>query len=164
MTGGNAPAVPEKSSEGKKHQFWRELVLSEGPGADDADGDTLSAGAVCSSLAKAAEPIPLAEDGARCSRGRRFGRCTSTPLTLLTQRTGTAGANAGGIDDAETAIMLPTSFMRNQHVACRTAQGSIGLKGKVGSRKVHGMRNEMPFLLKPLRELVQYSSLSSTKG
>src|SRR5690349_17931089 len=67
MTSGNARAGPEKSSEGKKHLFWGEPVPSGGPGAGDADGYTLAAGAVCSSLARAAEPIPLAEDGARHS-------------------------------------------------------------------------------------------------
>ena len=65
----------------------------------------------------------------------RFGRCVSTPLALLTQRTGTAVANADGIDDSEIAITLSTLFMRDQYVACWTAQGPVGLKGKVGSWK-----------------------------
>jgi hypothetical protein len=65
----------------------------------------------------------------------RFVRCAAVPLALLTQGTRTAGANAGGIDHPQAAIMLSTVFMRNQHIACRTAQGPIRLEGKVGSWK-----------------------------
>src|SRR5215471_13109136 len=63
----------------------------------------------------------------------RFGRGPPVPLALVAQGTRTAVANAGGIDDPQAAITLSTVLMRDQHVACRTPQGSIGLEGKVGS-------------------------------
>jgi hypothetical protein len=69
MTSGNAPAFPERSLEGKKQRFWGDLVPPEGPDAGDADGYTPTAGAVCSSLFRAMELIPLAEDGVKCSPG-----------------------------------------------------------------------------------------------
>ncbi len=64
MTDGNAPARTERSSEEKKQRFWGRPVPSGSPGADDADANRRAAGAVCSSLATAAEPIPLPGDGA----------------------------------------------------------------------------------------------------
>jgi len=63
----------------------------------------------------------------------RFGRGPSIPLALRTFRTGTAVANAGRVDHPQAAIMLSTSFMRNQHLICWTPQRPIGLKRKVGA-------------------------------
>jgi hypothetical protein len=62
-----------------------------------------------------------------------FGRGTPIPLALLAQRTRTTVANAGGIDDPQTAIAFSPSFMRDEDVACWTPQGPIRLEGKVGS-------------------------------
>src|SRR6266705_2629180 len=63
----------------------------------------------------------------------RFGRGPPVPLALVAQGTRTAVTNAGGIDDPQAAITLSTVLVRDQHVACRTSQGSIRLEGKVGS-------------------------------
>jgi hypothetical protein len=63
----------------------------------------------------------------------RFGRGPPVPLALVAQGTRTAVTNAGGRDDPQAAITLSTVLMRDQHVACRTPQGSIRLEGKVGS-------------------------------
>ena len=87
-------------------------------------------------------PVPVSpQERSRSHRKRmkqdahlaRFGRCAPTPLTLLPQQTRPAVTNAGGIDDPQTAIAFSTVLMRDQSVACWTPQGSIRLKGKVGS-------------------------------
>lgn len=65
----------------------------------------------------------------------RFGRGTAAPLALLPQRTWTAIANASGIDHPQTTIAFSPSLVRNQHIACSTAQGPIRLKGKVCARE-----------------------------
>lgn len=61
----------------------------------------------------------------------RLTRFAAVPLALLSQQTWTAVANTGGIDDPETPIVFATTLMRDQHVACRTPEGSVWLKGKV---------------------------------
>ena len=71
------------------------------------------------------------EEGSRADRQgmkqdahlARFARFAPVPLTAFTERTRTAAANAGGIDDPQTAITLSTAFMRDQRLACWTAQG-----------------------------------------
>ncbi len=128
MTGGNAPARSERSSEGKKQQFWGGPVPSEPPGVGGADANRPVAGAVCSSLARAAEPIPPPEDGAGRSPGAVWSLCSHSP-----QQTRTAVANARPIDDPQTAIAFSTVLMRDQDVACWASQGPIGLERKVGS-------------------------------
>jgi len=65
----------------------------------------------------------------------RFGRGPPIPLALLAQRTRTAVANAGGIDDPQAAIAFSTSLMRDQDVVCWTPQGPIGLERKVSAGK-----------------------------
>ena len=55
------------------------------------------------------------------------------PLTLLTQRTGAAVANAGCIDQAQTAISLATSLLEVKRLPGGTAQCPIRLERKVGS-------------------------------
>jgi hypothetical protein len=61
----------------------------------------------------------------------RCARVAAVPVARLAQRTRTTVAHAGGGDHPETAILLSLSFMRNQSAACRTLQGSIGLKRNV---------------------------------
>ncbi len=63
MTGGNAPAGPERSSEVKKQRFWGEPAPSGPPAVGDADAGRRVAGAVGANLATGAEPIPLPGDG-----------------------------------------------------------------------------------------------------
>lgn len=63
---------------------------------------------------------------------RLFGGA-ALPLTLLTQWTGTATANAGCIHDAQASIGFSASFMREQFLACRTTERPVGLERKVGS-------------------------------
>src|SRR5215469_14695441 len=62
----------------------------------------------------------------------RLGRGPPVPLALIAQGTRTTIANAGSVDYPQTAIALPTPLLRDQHVACRTLQGSIWLERKVG--------------------------------
>jgi hypothetical protein len=56
-------------------------------------------------------------------------------LTLLTQRAGTTMANAGGIQYAQRAIALWSTFLYKERMACRAAQRPIGLRRKRGTRK-----------------------------
>src|SRR4051794_26627736 len=53
------------------------------------------------------------------------------PLTLLTQRTGAATANAGRIHDAQTAIGFSAALVRYQRLASGATQRPIGLKRKI---------------------------------
>jgi hypothetical protein len=57
------------------------------------------------------------------------------PLTLLTQATRTAGTDAGLIDDAQTPIGFPASFLRKEARSSRTAQHAVRLEGKVLPRE-----------------------------
>lgn len=61
----------------------------------------------------------------------RFGRGAPVPLALCPRGARTAIANAGGIDDPQTAIMRSPALMGDQDVACWAAQGPIRLEGKV---------------------------------
>src|SRR5215469_10304361 len=61
----------------------------------------------------------------------RFARFLALPLTVLTQRTRTAVANAGRVDDPQAAIDFSTSLLRSQDMACWTPQGPIRLERKV---------------------------------
>src|SRR5713226_7567146 len=72
-------------------------------------------------------------DEAGCSPGAVWPWSSRSIGTGRGIRTRTAVTNAGGIDDPQAAITLSTVLMRDQHVACRTPQGSIRLEGKVGS-------------------------------
>ena len=63
---------------------------------------------------------------------RLFGGA-ALPLTLLTQRAGTATADAGCIHHAQASIGFEASFMREQFLASQTTERAIRLKRKVGS-------------------------------
>lgn len=69
MTGGNALARLERSSEGKKQLVERGPVPSGFPGAGGANANRPAADVVCSSLARAVEQILLPGDGAGRSPG-----------------------------------------------------------------------------------------------
>ncbi len=61
----------------------------------------------------------------------RFGRRATVPLTLLTERTGTATVDARSIHHAQAAIGFSAVLTRSQVLVCRASQRSIGLKRKV---------------------------------
>ncbi len=71
-----------------------------------------------------------AQDGTHPARllGER-----AVSLAALAERTGTTMSNAGGIDDAQRAIWLCSSFLHREGMVRRTAQGSIRLEGKFTS-------------------------------
>jgi hypothetical protein len=85
-------------------------------------------------------PAPIApEEWGRTHRERmqqhahlaRLCRRAAIPLTLLTQRTGTATANAGAIHHSQAAISFSAVFMWEQLLLGRTMQRPIGLESKV---------------------------------
>ena len=57
------------------------------------------------------------------------------PLTLLTQRAGTATADAGRIHHAQAAIGFSTPLMGVKRLPSRTLEGAIGLERKVLPRE-----------------------------
>jgi hypothetical protein len=61
----------------------------------------------------------------------RLARFAPLPLARLSQRAGTATANAGSIHDAQTAIGFSALFLRSESAPCWTAKRSIELQGKV---------------------------------
>ncbi len=61
---------------------------------------------------------------------RLFGGAT-LPLALLTQRAGTATADAGCIHDAQASIGFSASFLNTKRLASWTAQRPIRLERKV---------------------------------
>lgn len=63
MTSGNAHAVPERSSEGKRPEEEEDLARSGCPGVGDADAGMPAAGVAGSSPARIPEPIPPAGGG-----------------------------------------------------------------------------------------------------
>ena len=78
----------------------------------------------------------------------RLGGGGAMPLTLFSQGTGTATADAGRIHDAQAPIGLYAPLMRNKRLASRTAQRAIRLEGKVLTREAalfpgqgHGCRS-----------------------
>jgi hypothetical protein len=63
-------------------------------------------------------------------------RCgAAIPLTLLTQRTRAATANAGRIHHAQAAIGFPAPLLGRQRLPCWTAERPVGLERKVLARK-----------------------------
>src|SRR6266487_1824851 len=69
----------------------------------------------------------------------------SLPLALLTQRAGAATANAGGVDHTQAPIGFPTPLVCRQLLRCGTAQGAIGLQGKVATREATGFPGQSDF-------------------
>ena len=66
-------------------------------------------------------PTPIAPEDRRCPDGQgmeqetdlaRFGRVAAFPLTLPTQRTGTATADAGSLDQADTPVRFWTPLLQ----------------------------------------------------
>ena len=64
-----------------------------------------------------------------------LARFAPLPLALLTQRTGTATADAGSIDDTQAAIGFSALLMRDQQLGSLATQRPIGLESKVLSRE-----------------------------
>src|SRR5215471_13828189 len=60
-----------------------------------------------------------------------FTGSSAMPLTLLSQWTGAALADASGINQPQTAISLTTLFGRRESLPGGTAQGAIRLQHKV---------------------------------
>src|SRR5579863_168700 len=60
----------------------------------------------------------------------RLGSGTAIPLTLLTQLTGTAAADAGSIDHTQTPVGFSALLMGEQGLGSRAAQRAIGLESK----------------------------------
>jgi hypothetical protein len=65
----------------------------------------------------------------------RFCGGRAIPLTLLAQGTGPTTANAGSIDDAQTAVGFSTLFMGEQFLLGRATQCAVGLESKVLARE-----------------------------
>jgi hypothetical protein len=65
---------------------------------------------------------------------RLFGGA-ALPLALLAQRAGTATADAGRIDHAQTAIGFSTPLMGVKRLPSRASEGAIGLERKVLPRE-----------------------------
>ena len=92
---------------------------------------------VCSAV-----PIPPEQrDGTRTKRmeqdadlARLRGRA-AIPLTLLTQRTRAAVANASRIHHAQAAVGFSTPLLGMKRLSCGTTERSVGLERKVLTRK-----------------------------
>ncbi len=65
----------------------------------------------------------------------RFRGGAAIPLALLTQRTGAATANAGGIHHTQAAIGFPAPLLDNKLLPCGTAPRPIRLERKVLTRE-----------------------------
>ena len=98
----------------------------------------LSTGApVCSAV-----PIPPEQrDGTGAKRMEqdadlaRLRSRAAIPLTLLTQRTRAAVANASRIHHAQAAVGFSTPLLGMKRLSCGTTEGSVGLERKVLTRK-----------------------------
>jgi hypothetical protein len=65
----------------------------------------------------------------------RLRGSAAIPLTLLTQRTRAAVANAGRIQHAQATIGFSTPLLGMKRLSCGTTQRSVGLERKVLTRK-----------------------------
>jgi hypothetical protein len=63
----------------------------------------------------------------------RFPSGFAIPLTLLTQRTGAATVDTGGIHHAQASIGFSATLVRDERLPGRTAERAIRLKGKVAT-------------------------------
>src|SRR5260370_25039938 len=87
-------------------------------------------------------PVPPKEWSDRHGKGlqqdtdlARLGRGVALPLTLLTQRTRAATANAGRIHHTQAAINFSTPLLGNKLLPGWTAQRPVGLARKILTRK-----------------------------
>lgn len=85
-------------------------------------------------------PVPVAPEDRLRTDGKgmqqhthlaRFGGRTATPLTLLTQGTGTTPADAGRIHHTQAPIAFSASLMGDQRLASRTTERAIRLERNV---------------------------------
>jgi hypothetical protein len=113
LRAGEHPVRGEWRSDGR----WRETDL------DALVSGELHAGTPVYSAA----PIPPQQ-----RRGAHLERMEQhTHLALLAQEAGTTPANAGTIHNAQAPVSFSAGFMRCQLLVGRTAEGAIGLEGKI---------------------------------
>src|SRR5258708_15980155 len=70
-------------------------------------------------------------------------------------------AQTSSIQHTQRAMWFPSSLLRIQGMACRTAQGPIGLESKIGSSKSFGVGSACPLRTPIADKLISLHGLLS---